>query len=298
MSCNVSTVTDKNSQNFGRLRYLKQKCIHQNEKEVQLAKRRADKKKRSEETCEKKKQRLAKGRLSYNQQCLEKKQETLTKRRANYKMQRQSKTTQKAKNMLETQNANCSKECFQQSSNIGEEHVIYFLIQQSSNTGEGQITNCSVHGQDETTTKRRLSFKELCSEKNEETRKKQKPNNYYESHKESKSAQKTQERIQTKNPSYIKQCFQQCSNSEQGLLINSPIHDQKHAKNNMDMFHKANKYAVYQCCVCSEAWPVKTRPRSVAQYQCSRCSSDEGQPKRFSKCNNMIPSPVPPSLRA
>lgn len=115
-------------------------------------------------------------------------------------MQRQSKSTQKAKNMLETQNANCSKECFQQSSNIGEEHVIYSLIQQSSNTGEEQITNCSVHGQDETPAKRRLSFNELCSEKNEETRKKQKANNYYESHKESKSAQKTQERIQTKIP--------------------------------------------------------------------------------------------------
>ena len=55
-------------------------------------------------------------------------------------------------------------------------------------------------------------------------------------------------------------------------------------------------YKVYQCSVCQEAWPVKYRPRIANQYQCSRCTNDKQQPKKFSKQNNMIPSLVPSPL--
>lgn len=64
----------------------------------------------------------------------------------------------------------------------------------------------------------------------------------------------------------------------------------------MDMFHKSNIYTIYQCCVCKEAWPIKTKPRIGTQYQCLRCINDKQQPKKFSKENNMIPSLVPSQL--
>ena len=82
----------------------------------------------------------------------------------------------------------------------------------------------------------------------------------------------------------------------QEKLINTPIHEQTQAKSNIDMFHKSNIYTVYQCSVCREAWPIKFRPKIANQYQCSRCTNDKQQPKKFSKENDMIPLLVPSQL--
>ena len=76
-----------------------------------------------------------------------------------------------------------------------------------------------------------------------------------------------------------------------------PIHEQKHARNNIDVFHKSNEYSVYQCNTCCEAWPLRSSPSRANQYQCLRCARDKQQPKRFSKENNMIPSVVPFQLQ-
>ena len=107
------------------------------------------------------------------------------------------------------------------------------------------------------------------------------------------SADKKQERLAKRRANYKKQASQQPVKERQEKLIDSPIHEQTQAKSNIDMFHKSNIYKVYQCSVCQEAWPVKYRPRIANQYQCSRCTNDKQQPKKFSKENDMIPSLVP-----
>jgi len=57
-------------------------------------------------------------------------------------------------------------------------------------------------------------------------------------------------------------------------------------------FHKALKFTIYQCCVCHEAWPLKTKPKNSANYICSHCVCDKSVPKKVSANNSMIPSPV------
>ena len=86
---------------------------------------------------------------------------------------------------------------------------------------------------------------------------------------------------------YKKQASQQPVKERQEQLINTPIHEQTQAKSNIDMFHKSNIYTIYQCSVCREAWPIKFRPKIANQYQCSRCTNDKQQPKKFSKENEI-----------
>jgi len=42
------------------------------------------------------------------------------------------------------------------------------------------------------------------------------------------------------------------------------LHQQKSSKENMKKFHKALKFQIYQCCVCHEAWPLKTNPKILS----------------------------------
>lgn len=57
------------------------------------------------------------------------------------------------------------------------------------------------------------------------------------------------------------------------------------------------KFCIYQCTVCHEAWPLKSKPKQIDKYVCSRCSRDKTIPKKFSVQNSMIPSPVPKELQ-
>ena len=65
----------------------------------------------------------------------------------------------------------------------------------------------------------------------------------------------------------------------------------------MSKFHGTNKYFVCQCTICYEAWPLKSKPKCLDKYICSRCSRDKKTPKKFSAENLMKPSPVPPELQ-
>lgn len=65
----------------------------------------------------------------------------------------------------------------------------------------------------------------------------------------------------------------------------------------MGKFHKSMQLTIYQCNVCSEAWPLKAKPKNYPDYTCSRCSRDKCVPKKFSSANSMIPSPVPKSCK-
>ena len=107
------------------------------------------------------------------------------------------------------------------------------------------------------------------------------------------TAEKKQERLAKRRTNYKEQASQQPVKGRQEQLINTPIHEQTQAKSNIDMFHNSNIYTVYQCSVCREVWPMKFRPKIANQYQCSRCTNDKQQPKKFSKENDMIPSLVP-----
>ena len=68
------------------------------------------------------------------------------------------------------------------------------------------------------------------------------------------------------------------------------------AKQNIKNFHKSIKYEIFQCTICFEAWPINTKPK-LKFYICKRCSMDKETPKKFSKENFMIPSPVPRQLQ-
>jgi len=78
---------------------------------------------------------------------------------------------------------------------------------------------------------------------------------------------------------------------------NEELDQQTSPKENMIRFHKALKFKIYQCCVCHEAWPLKTKPNNYANYICSHCVRDKSVPKKFSADNSMIPSPVPNELQ-
>ncbi len=110
------------------------------------------------------------------------------------------------------------------------------------------------------------------------------------------TVEKRQQRLAKMRAHATKQSSSQTVKERQEKLIDSPIHEQTHAKNNIDMFHKCNNYNVNQCSVCWEAWPTKVKPRMTNKYQCSRCTNDKERPKRFSKENDMIPSVVSSQL--
>ena len=65
----------------------------------------------------------------------------------------------------------------------------------------------------------------------------------------------------------------------------------------MKKFHKSLKFQSYQCGVCHEAWPLKTKPKNTVIYTCSRCLRVKNIPKKISTENSMIPSPIPKELQ-
>lgn len=77
----------------------------------------------------------------------------------------------------------------------------------------------------------------------------------------------------------------------------APLHEQPWAKENIANFNKSNNYTIYQCKSCFEAWPLKSTPKSINNYQCARCSREKDLPKKFSTENLMVPSAVPDELR-
>ncbi len=75
------------------------------------------------------------------------------------------------------------------------------------------------------------------------------------------------------------------------------LHKQSWAKSFMSKFYSSINFTVFQCTVCHEAWPLKSKPRSPDTYICSRCGKDKKIPRKFSLENFMIPSPIPPELQ-
>ena len=146
--------------------------------------------------------------------------------------------------------------------------------------------------------KRRANYKKQLSEESAEKKQERlaKMRASYNKRCSEETAEKKQERLAKRRANYKKQASQQPVKERQEKLINTPIHEQTQAKSNIDMFHKSNIYTVYQCSVCREAWPIKFRPKIANQYQCSRCTNDKQQLKKFSKENDMIPSLVPSQL--
>ena len=80
-------------------------------------------------------------------------------------------------------------------------------------------------------------------------------------------------------------------------LKNGPLHEQSCIQFNMKVFHRSTEYAIFQCTVCKEAWPINTKPKLPSSYVCLRCSRDKNKPKKFSDANSMIPWPVPLELQ-
>ena len=79
-------------------------------------------------------------------------------------------------------------------------------------------------------------------------------------------------------------------------IRNGSIYEQTWAKINMNRFHESARFAMKQCKVCLETWPM--RSSSVPEnFSCARCSRDKKFPKRFSKENGMIPSIIPRELQ-
>ena len=93
----------------------------------------------------------------------------------------------------------------------------------------------------------------------------------------------------------------QLSSNENDLsnveTCNAKFHQQKSSEQNMKIFHKSLKFQIYQCSMCHEAWPLKTKQKRFAQYICSLCVHDKSVPKKFSAEIFMIPSPVPKELQ-
>ena len=77
---------------------------------------------------------------------------------------------------------------------------------------------------------------------------------------------------------------------------NGGIEEQCWAKANINKFNKSVQYIVSRCTECQEAWPLKSKPRTLP-YVCSRCFRDKKSPKKFSCENSMIPSCVPHELQ-
>ena len=93
----------------------------------------------------------------------------------------------------------------------------------------------------------------------------------------------------------------QISNDENdfdnGTTCSEELYQQKSSRENMKKFHKSLKFQIYQCGVCHEAWPLKTKPKNTISYTCSRCLRDNNIPKKFSTENSMLPSPIPRELQ-
>ena len=53
-----------------------------------------------------------------------------------------------------------------------------------------------------------------------------------------------------------------------------PLHKQPWAKENISKFHNSNNYTIYQCITCFEVWPLKSTPKCINNYQCTRCSRE------------------------
>ena len=85
--------------------------------------------------------------------------------------------------------------------------------------------------------------------------------------------------------------------NEFDIVKNGPLHQQNWAKTNIAKFHRSMKYSIYQCTICKEAWPRKSKPRSPDSYICLQCSRDKNSPKKFSVDNLMIPSTIPIELQ-
>jgi formylmethanofuran dehydrogenase subunit E len=64
-------------------------------------------------------------------------------------------------------------------------------------------------------------------------------------------------------------------------IKNGSIHEQFWAKANIKKFHKSVKFFISKCSICHEAWPLKSKPKSPSDYECSRCSRDKKSPKKF-----------------
>ena len=75
----------------------------------------------------------------------------------------------------------------------------------------------------------------------------------------------------------------------------------KLALKKMTTFHRSLDYTIYQCKICFEAWPQKTKIRSnkkaLSNYVCTNGLRDKQVPKTFSKENYMKPSSVPKELQ-
>ena len=85
--------------------------------------------------------------------------------------------------------------------------------------------------------------------------------------------------------------------SESDSVRYGEIHEQQLELKNMKKFHKSFKFTIYQCKICCEAWPLKSTPKIVESYVCSRCSWDKKLPSKFSKENQMVPCKLPPELK-
>ena len=76
------------------------------------------------------------------------------------------------------------------------------------------------------------------------------------------------------------------------------LSEENKAINEMQAFHDSLRNKIVQCKVCCEAWPLNVSSRkSEANFLCTRCVRDKGNPKKFSSENNMIPCPVPMELQ-
>ncbi|CAH3140302.1 unnamed protein product [Porites lobata] len=102
-------------------------------------------------------------------------------------------------------------------------------------------------------------------------------NNSYRKRTSEETVEKRKERLANRRASYKRS---QTISAGQKESSAGPVHEQKHAQNNMNDFHKSNQYSVCQCTVCFEAWPLKSSPRKVDHYQCQRCIRDKQQPKK------------------
>ena len=76
-----------------------------------------------------------------------------------------------------------------------------------------------------------------------------------------------------------------------------PLITKTQVEKNMSQFNGSMQFNIVQCIVCLEAWPLKTRQKSLLSYICSRCVRDKQNPKKISLQNFMIPSKVPNELQ-
>ena len=105
-----------------------------------------------------------------------------------------------------------------------------------------------------------------------------------------------QKHLKKQTPYKQKVQHDQSTTSKQKELPTENNNLDKSAVKNMVKFHKSAHYTVLQCKICYQAWPQKSR-KQLSKYVCLACSRDKQDPKRFSKENNMIPSPVPKELQ-